>query len=654
MTPGGAQPALWSGVWRRVLRNPVGAVSVALLLLVIVSSFAAPLIAPYGPLTADFTHVLALPSGKHLLGTDELGRDVLSRLLYAGRPTLIGAAQAVGVAFVLGVPIGLIIGYFGGWADSAISRVIELFMSIPQIIVLLMALAVFGNNLTYAMVTLGVLIAPGLARITRGATIAIRNELYVTAARTAGLSRSQIIRRHVVPGVAGPVIVNLSLLAGISILAEAGLNFLGLGVQDPSPSWGGMVADASAEIQQQPWLLVPPGLIIAITVLSLVLFGDAVRDATAQAYQTATATAGRRRTHRAPRPTISLTLSPTLSVVSPAEPDSPPAEGSGVLLSVRDLTVAFAAGDDWTTVVDAVSFDVAPGEVVGLVGESGCGKTMTALSVLGLVPSGGQIRGGHCWFGGVDLAHADERELRGLRGRKIGFIAQEPMVSLDPAYTVGSQVAEAVRQHTDCSRPAARKRAIELLDMVDIRSPAEVAKRYPHEISGGMAQRVVIARALSGDPDLLIADEPTTALDVTIQAEILSVLRTLQHEAGMAVLLVTHDWGVVADICNRAIVMYAGQVVERADVIPVFRHPLHPYTNGLLQSDPHRVGDGERLTAIPGTVPPPGHWPSGCRFADRCPLATPDCSSAPVPLLEPEPGRFSRCIHSDRILIEAS
>jgi peptide/nickel transport system permease protein len=629
-----------ASVWRRVLANPIGLGSLIFLVVVVGCSVAAPLVAPYGPLSADFTDILALPSLHHLLGTDSLGRDVLSRLIYAGQPSLLGAAEAIGVALVLGVPAGLFIGYVGGWIDGAVSRLVDLMMSIPQIIVLLMVLAVFSNNLSAAMITLGVLSAPGLCRITRGATIAVRGELYVAAARVAGLSRTQVIRRHILPSVAGPVIVNLSLLSAISILAEAGLNFLGLGIQAPSPSWGGMVAEASMEMQQQPWLLVPSGLVIALTVLALVLLGDAVRDANAQTYRP---DQPRQRRHQRNVPGALTLASRNVTASS----------GSEVLLRLENLTVAFPSGDRWTTVVDDVSFNVAPGDVVGLVGESGCGKTVTTMAVLGLVPGGGQIRGGRCWFDGAELVGLPERQLRALRGRRVGLISQEPMVSLDPAYTVGSQLAEAVRQHTGGTRAAAKARALELLEMVEIPSPAQVAKRYPHEISGGMAQRVVIARALSGNPDLLIADEPTTALDVTIQAEILSVLRTLQRDVGMAVLLVTHNWGVVADICHRAVVMYAGQVVEQADVSSIFRQPLHPYTRGLLHSDPHLAVEGEELPTIPGGVPEPGSWPTGCRFAPRCPLATEECAIAPVSLLELDGGRTTRCIHSDLVLAES-
>lgn len=263
-----------------------------------------------------------------------------------------------------------------------------------------------------------------------------------------------------------------------------------------------MVEEASQEIQQQPWLLVPTGLVILLTTMSFVLLGDAVRDATAKTYQP-----NPLRERRAPR--------------HPRSSYEPPLSSkSNALLSLEGLTVGFPAGEDWTTVADSVSFELDRGQVLGLVGESGSGKTVTVMAILGLVPGGGRVTGGRCLFDGVELTALGERRIRELRGRRIGFVSQEPMVSLDPAYTVGNQLTEAVREHSSCSYPDAKRRARELLDMVEIPGAADVARRYPHEISGGMAQRVVIARSLAGNPDLLLADEPTTALDVTVEAEI--------------------------------------------------------------------------------------------------------------------------------------
>jgi peptide/nickel transport system permease protein len=292
---------------------------------------------------------------------------------------------------------------------------------------------------------------------------------------------------------------------------------------------------------------------------------------------------------------------------------------------------------------------VRAGESIALVGESGCGKTMTALALMGLVPPPGRISGGQIIFEGKDLAQLDESALNQVRGVSIGLISQEPMVALDPSFTIGSQLREPLRYHKKLSRQAAQERAIELLRLVGIPRPEVVAKSYPHQLSGGMAQRVAIAIALTGEPKLLIADEPTTALDVTIQAEILDLLRSLQEQMGMALILVTHDLGVVADMCSRAVVMYAGQVVEEAIVDNLFDRPLHPYTMGLLRSMPDLNDTEGKLHTIEGSVPPPQRWPAYCHFADRCPYVTVTCRSGPIPLLVPEPGRASRCIRVETL-----
>ena len=298
------------------------------------------------------------------------------------------------------------------------------------------------------------------------------------------------------------------------------------------------------------------------------------------------------------------------------------------LLQLEDLHTQFFTSRGVVRAVDGVSLHIDAGETLGVVGDSGCGKSVTASAIIGLLPGSGRIDGGSIWFGGRDLARASEAELRKLRGRKIAFVSQEPMVSLDPSYRVGFQIEEALRRHRGLSRSAARVRALELLRDMHFVDPGAVARRYPHELSGGMAQRVAIARALAGEPELLIADEPTTALDVTVQAEILELIRELQVTRQMAVLIVTHDWGVVADLCDRVVVMYAGQIVERSDVQSIFDTPLHPYTEALLASNPHLAPEAATLPTIPGTVPPPGSWPAGCRFSARCRYAvaayTPD------------------------------
>ena len=625
-----------SSLARRVLRRPAAAASTAWLGLVLVTAVGAPVFAPHGPLNQDLVHVLSGPSSAHLLGTDELGRDVLSRLLYGGQSTLLGVVEALVVYLLLGITFGLTAGYLGGWVDWVITRTAELMFALPGIIIVLVVLSVFPDNLSAAMITFGVLGSPGLVRLLRAQTMSVREELYVAAARVAGLSPAQILRRHVLPRMISMVIVQAALFSAIVVTIQAGLGFLGFGIQPPDPSWGGLVADASNVIDTDPWMLVPAGLPLVLTVIALGLLGDAIRDSAIENWS------------------VSKLAAPAAAAV-PTTAESTGTEGAGpdthpdALLSVRRLSIEIGG----VPVVQDVGFDLMPGETLGVVGESGCGKSVTALGILGLVPGGGTISGGRCVFEGKDLATLPPAELAQVRGSGIAFVSQEPMVALDPTFTVSAQLSEAVRRHRGGSRQAARARVLELLDLVNIPDPAAVAGRYPHQLSGGMAQRVAIALALAGDPRLLIADEPTTALDVTVQAEILALLRTLQSETGMSVLIVTHDWGVVADLCRRAVVMYAGQVVECADVDSMFHQPYHPYTQGLLAANPHLAVEGEPLPTIPGTVPAPRDWPSGCRFADRCPYATGECSAAPVALTRPQADdRLSRCVHSDQLVLE--
>jgi oligopeptide/dipeptide ABC transporter ATP-binding protein len=335
---------------------------------------------------------------------------------------------------------------------------------------------------------------------------------------------------------------------------------------------------------------------------------------------------------------------------------------AATLLSVRDLVTTFRAHDATVRAVDGVSFDVPEGTSVGLVGESGCGKSVTSLSILRLVPEPpGRIESGQILFRDRDLLALPEREMRAVRGDQISMIFQEPMTSLNPVYTVGSQIVEAIRLHRKVSRRAAHARAVEMLRLVGVPSPEESSRTYPHELSGGMRQRVMIAMALSCEPKLLVADEPTTALDVTIQAQILDLLSKLQRELGMSVLLITHDLGIVAEHTSHVLVMYAGKIVESAPVADLFAHPRHPYTRGLLESIPRpRAPQAPgtkvqpkarvRLRTIEGMVPDLTHLPPGCRFADRCPLVMDECKRA-EPELRPlgDGSRSARCIRAEEV-----
>jgi oligopeptide/dipeptide ABC transporter ATP-binding protein len=314
------------------------------------------------------------------------------------------------------------------------------------------------------------------------------------------------------------------------------------------------------------------------------------------------------------------------------------------LLELVNLHTFFYTDTGVARSVDGVSFHVGAGETVGVVGESGCGKSVTALSILRLVRAPGRIEPGSAIrFEGMDLLTLGEREMQNIRGNRIAMVFQEPMTALNPVFTVGDQIAEVARIHAGLSKRDAWRKAIEMLRLVGIPAPEQRASEYPHQLSGGMRQRVVIAMALVMNPALIIADEPTTALDVTIQAQILELMADLTKRLGTSILLITHDLGVVAENCSRVIVMYAGEVVEEATTAELFAHPHHPYTEGLLGAMPRVGGEAERLATIPGTVPPPTAWPDGCRFRDRCPYSWERCEREHPPLYQIDAGHASRC-----------
>jgi oligopeptide/dipeptide ABC transporter ATP-binding protein len=315
------------------------------------------------------------------------------------------------------------------------------------------------------------------------------------------------------------------------------------------------------------------------------------------------------------------------------------------LIQVRNLKTSFFTPEGEVRAIDGVSFEIAEGKTLGLVGESGCGKSVTSLSIMRLIPSPpGKIVGGEIFYRGRDLLKLSNEEMRKIRGNEISMIFQEPMTSLNPVFTVGNQIGEAIRLHQGLGKKETRQKTIEMLRLVKIADPESRVDAYPHQLSGGMRQRVMIAMALSCNPSLLIADEPTTALDVTIQAQILELMKELQQKFGMALLLITHDLGVVAEQANEVAIMYAGKIVERATVQAIFAQPFHPYTVGLLNSLPGVRGKKKkRLAAIPGVVPNPLHLPSGCRFRDRCSKAEGVCADTEPQLVEKEPGHFVAC-----------
>jgi ABC-type dipeptide/oligopeptide/nickel transport system ATPase component len=432
------------------------------------------------------------------------------------------------------------------------------------------------------MVVFGLLIAPGFFRLTRTAVMGVRNELYVDAARVSGLSDTRIILRHILSVVRAPIIIQSAMISGLAISIQSGLEFLGLG--DPTMvSWGSMLNEGFQNIFVNPLLVLWPALVISATIGSFALLGNALRDALEDAQK--------------------VKLSPKKAKAALAKAQAEVAElqaqsatgndshaGENHLLSVDHLSVGYPqASGSLKYVVQDVSLFVDKGEVLGIVGESGSGKTQTAFSILGLLPDNAKIAGGHIVFAGEDLVSpksgaVSQSELAKFRGKRIAYIPQEPMSNLDPAFKIGYQLVRPMTQVLGISKSEAKAKALALLETVGINNPLRVFNSYPHEISGGMAQRVLIAGAVSCEPDLLIADEPTTALDVTVQAEVLDLLRDLQSRTGMGMVLVTHNFGVVADLADRVVVMQYGRVVETGDVRSILRNPQQEYTKELLSS----------------------------------------------------------------------
>jgi ABC-type dipeptide/oligopeptide/nickel transport system ATPase component/ABC-type dipeptide/oligopeptide/nickel transport system permease subunit len=582
---------------RRLFRNPMGILSLGILTIVIGLALLAPVLAPFDENFANIGKTLASPDGVNILGTDGAGRDVWSRLLYGAQLTLSSALLCALVAIAIGLPSGLIAGYYGGIFDTMSNWTVSVLMSLPGLIVLLVVRAAFGPSVWIAMIAFGILISPSYFRLTRSAVEAVRNELYVDAARVSGLSDASIIGRHVLSVVRAPIIIQTAAVCGIAIAVQSGLEFLGLG--DPSKAtWGVMLSEGFRNIYLTPTLLLWPSLAIGLTIGALVLLGNAVRDALEDQEKTGRVKAA----VAAEGATTAAALGATSggTSVRPAKSPRtrrmqkavPPVEAGTEhhLVKVSHLGIGYPQADgSMKKVVDDVSFHVDRGEILGVVGESGSGKSQTAFSVLGLLPDTARIVAGSIQFNGSYTVpptsdHVDQRQLAPLRGKHIGYIPQEPMSNLDPAFTIGYQLVTPMMRVMGLSRGAAKERAMKLLADVGIPNPARTFAAYPHQVSGGMAQRVLIAGAISCEPDLIVADEPTTALDVTVQAEVLDLIRELQQRLQIGVILVTHNFGVVADLCDRVVVMQDGRLVEEGPVRQILRSPQHPYTRMLLSA----------------------------------------------------------------------
>ena len=558
-----------SSLFRRFLRHPGGYIPLAIFLLIVLVGVFAPLLAPMDPNLVDLAAAKAPPSPEHLLGGDSTGRDILSRLIYGTRTTLWGALITIVTALVIGVPSGVAAGYFGGVFDRVATWISDALQSIPGMIILLVVAAGSRNNFELLMATVGVFMVPGYFRIARSQTLAVRSEPYIDAARVSGLSDARIIFRHVITAVYPPVIIQTALTAGIAMGMQAGLQFLGIGDSNV-PSWGAMMLEGFRLMLTYPFMLLWPSAALGLTIAVLAIMGSTL----AELVQVRTPRAARRRRRGVLETADEIAAAPATGNVRHEAPNS--------ALRVENLHVAHATPTGETEVVHGVTLDVAPGEVVGIVGESGSGKSQTVFSVLDLLPATGRATADAIWVGGAEVTHATPKERQALLGRTIGYVPQEPMSNLDPSYTIGHQLIEPLRRTHGLGKAAARQRSREVLLRVGLSDPDRVMRSYPHQVSGGMAQRVLIAGAIAGRPSLLVADEPTTALDVTVQAEVLELLRELQAEYGMALLIVTHNFGVVADICDRVIVMRGGDIVESGPVDDLFAAPDQDYTRELI------------------------------------------------------------------------
>jgi peptide/nickel transport system permease protein len=622
-------------LFRRVLRDKFAVAGMLILLLVAVLAVIAPWLASYDPEQLFVGERSGGISGEHWLGTDHLGRDVASRLIYGSQVAVRVAFQVVGITLAIAVPIGLLAGFIGGRLDTVSMRTMDAIHSVPTLMLALVFAASFDLSFNWALFGISLALTPTMARLVRAQTLAVREETFIEASVSIGTPMRRILLKRVLPNAASPIIVQSSIYVGAAILLEASLSILGIGVRPGSAAWGSMLEEAFQSIYTDTANVVIPGAAIAIAVLAANLLGDGLRDALGldpgQRYGA--------------RTKMGLTLA------ARSDKDRDQADPAvAPLLDVRGLSVEVRTEHGIFPVIEEVSFELRHGEVLGLVGESGSGKTVTSLSLMRLLPSPPfRVARGEVLFEGDDLLQRSIHQMRAMRGRDMAMIFQDPMAALNPSMQMGHQIGEAVRLHRNVGRAAARRRAIEMLDRVGIPDARARARSFPHEFSGGMRQRAMIAMALSCSPKVLIADEPTTALDVTIQAQILELLAELREEFGLSIIFVTHDLGVVADFCDRVLVMYAGQIVEQAEVHRLFEHPSHPYSDALLSAMPRLTDRDKELVTIPGSVPTIESFPAGCRFHPRCRLAVEECAAGAVSLVEVGDS-VSRCIRTDELI----
>ncbi|AZZ89653.1 ABC transporter permease subunit [Hahella sp. KA22] len=616
--------------WKLFRHNHIAFFGFCLFLLVAAIALAAPILPLSAPNdTAPAQRLLRPLSEGHLLGTDHLGRDLLSRLIWGARVSISVGLSATLIASVIGSALGLIAGFAGGRTDNVLMRGVDMLMAFPYILLALAIVAALGPGLSNALYAIALVNIPFFARNIRGVTLSLTRRDFVDAAKLSGKGPARILLTEILPNVAPIIVITMSTTLGWMILETAGLSFLGLGAQPPQADLGAMLGEGRKLLFTAPHVSVIPGLMIFALVMSVNLIGDGVRDVLDPKLKSG-----------------SLTRPAAMTAVQNANvQNSPDMSATQDALAVRDLQTEFLVGTNTFKAVDDVSFELGKGECLGLVGESGSGKSVTAMSLLRLAPTPpGRIVGGQVWRGDENLLSCPQHRIQTLRGGEIAYIFQDPLSSLHPLFSVGAQIAEAIRAHQSSSYAEAWRTAVALLEQVRLPNPASQAHSYPHELSGGMRQRVCIAMALANRPRIIVADEPTTALDVTVQAQVLKLMNQQRRQNEMALLFITHDFGVVSEICDRVAVMYAGRIVEVGSAGEVLNKPAHPYTRLLIECVPIPGRNQDRLPAIPGSPPALNNLPAGCAFADRCPFAEGDCRNGDISLRPLGENRFARCI----------
>lgn len=611
-------------------------ISLVVLVVVVAIACLANFIAPHDPLEI-FTARQA-PDSEFLFGTDDKGRDVLSRMMYGARYSLVIGLGATALALVCGSIIGSIAAVSRKWVSEVIMRILDIIMSFPGIALAATFVIVFGNNLPSLIVAIGFLYIPQIARIVRANIVSEYGKDYVRAVVVSGARAPWILIKHVVRNCIAPVLVFTIVLVADAIVFEASLSFISAGIPEPTPTWGNILADARGGVLAgRWWQALFPGLAIMITVLCLNILSEGMTDAMAAAPKAAVKASDS--DLNSDREADRLVANPVLAYEAQAESlkerlaqlkvvenqrtDRATSDISAEpILEVKDLCIKFPRHGD-VNVVDHVSFKVRPHQTMGLVGESGCGKSITSLTIMGLLDPKAQISG-EVLYQGKNLLTMSEREMNQLRGREIAMIYQDALSSLNPSMLIKAQMKQLTKR-------GGTRTAEELLELVGL-DPKRTLDSYPHELSGGQRQRVLIAMALTRDPKVVIADEPTTALDVTVQKQVVDLLNRLQKELGFAMVFVSHDLALVAQVANSITVMYAGQVVEQGSVNDILTNPIHEYTRGLLGSVLSIEAGTGRLHQVPGSVPSPKDFPAGDRFAPRS--SHPDLHSDVAPVLK--------------------